>query len=92
MALAGRHGKKKVSPNISCYGCEEKGHISWQCKMKSKLGKGKLGGKQKEAMEANTVADEEFAFCGGEDTALAVSPESWLADLACTSHIAQDLY
>ena len=41
-------------------------------------------------MEANAaVDDDEFAFCG-EDTALAVSPDSWLADSACTSHIAQD--
>jgi hypothetical protein len=38
------------------------------------------------------AADEEFAFCGncGEDVALAVSPDSWLADSACTSHIAWD--
>lgn len=88
MALAGKHGKKKVNLNITCYLCGDKGHISRQCKKKSKLGKGKSGGKQKEMMEANAAADE-FAFCG-EDTALAVSPESWLADLACTSPIAWD--
>ena len=42
-------------------------------------------------MEANSAADdEEFEFCGGENTALAVSPESWMPDLACTSHIAWD--
>ena len=88
MALAGKGGKKKVNPNITCYVCREKGHISQQCKKKSKLGKGKLGGKQKEMMEANAVVnDDEFAFCG-EGTALAVSPDSWLADSACTSHIA----
>jgi hypothetical protein len=40
--------------------------------------------------EANAAADEdEFAFCG-ENTALAVSQDSWLADSACTSHIAWD--
>jgi hypothetical protein len=41
-------------------------------------------------MEANAVVDEdEFVFCG-EDTALAVSLDSWLTDSACTSHIVQD--
>ena len=90
MALAGKGGKKKVNPNITCYGCGGKGHISRQCKKKFKSGKGKSGGKQKETTEANAVADDdEFAFCG-EDMALAVSPDSWLADSACTSHIAWD--
>ena len=43
-------------------------------------------------MEANAAADDEFAFCGdcGDDVALAVSPDSWLADSACTSHIVWD--
>ena len=69
-----------------------KGHISRQCKKKPKSGKGKSGEKQKNETNANTAADEEFTFCGdcGEDVALAVSPDSWLADSACTSHIAQD--
>jgi hypothetical protein len=25
MALAGKHGKRKVNPKITCYRCEEKG-------------------------------------------------------------------
>ena len=91
-ALAGKPGKRNVNPNITCYKCGEKGHISRQCKKKSKSGKGKSGEKQKNETNANMAADEEFAFCGdcGEDVALAVSPDSWLADSACTSHIAWD--
>ena len=91
-ALAGKPGKKNVNPNITCYNCGEKGHISRHCKKKSKSGKGKSGGKQKEGTNANAAADEEFAFYGDykEDVALAVSPDSWLADSACTSHIARD--
>ena len=85
IALAGKGGKKKVNPNITCYRCREKGHISQQCKKKSKSGKGKPGGKQKEMMEANAAVDDnEFAFCG-EDMALVVSPDSWLADSAGTA-------
>src|ERR1700676_561469 len=53
-------------------------------------GKVEPGGmRQREVMEANAAVDEEFAFCGG-DMALAASPDSWLADSACTSHIARD--
>jgi hypothetical protein len=63
-----------------------KGHIGWQYKKKAKDGKGSKGGKQRETMEANVVADDEFAFCGdcGDDTVLVVLPDSWLADSACT--------
>jgi transposase InsO family protein len=91
-ALAGKHGKKKYNPNITCFRCGEKGHIGRQCKKKPKDGKGSKGGKQKESTEAHAAADEEFAFCGdcGDDIALVVSPDSWLADSACTSHIARD--
>jgi gag-polypeptide of LTR copia-type len=46
--------KKKFNPNITCFRCGEKGQIGQQCK----------GGKQKEMMEANVAAEEEFAFCG----------------------------
>ena len=44
MASAGKHGKKKVNPNITCYKCGEKEHISWKCKKKSNLERGNCGG------------------------------------------------
>jgi Zinc knuckle len=92
MALAGKYGKQKYNPNITCFRCGEKGHIGQQCRKKAKDGKGSKGGKQREMTEANAMADEEFAFCGdcGDDTVLIVLPDSWLADSECTSHIAQD--
>src|SRR6202790_5744417 len=79
-----------MNPNIMCFGWGEKGHISRQCKKKPKMVKGRPGGmRQREVTEANAAADEEFAFCG-EDTALAASPDSWVAVSGCTSHIAWD--
>jgi hypothetical protein len=92
MALAGKYGKKKYNPNITCFRCGEKGHIGWQCRKKAKDGKGSKGGKHREMTEANAVADEEFAFCGdcGDDTTLIVLLDSWLADSVCTSHIVWD--
>jgi gag-polypeptide of LTR copia-type len=92
MALAEKYGKKKYNPNITCFRWGGKGHIGQQCKKKAKDGKGSKGGKQREMMEANAVADEEFAFCGdcGDDTVLIGLPDSWLADSTCTSHIAWD--
>jgi hypothetical protein len=91
-ALACKHGKKKFNPSIMCFRCREKGHIGQQCKKKAKGGKESKSGKQKETMEASAAADDEFAFCGdcGNDTVLVVSPDSWLADSACTLHIAWD--
>jgi hypothetical protein len=69
-ALEGEYGKKKYDPNIMCFRCREKGHIGQQCKKKAKDGKGSKIGKQSEMMEANAVADDEFAFCGdcGDNT------------------------
>ena len=84
-ALAAKHGKKKINPNITCYGCGKKGHISHQCK-ENKSGKGKSAGDLKGATMANAVVEDDFAFCG-DDLALVASPDSWLSDSACTSHI-----
>jgi hypothetical protein len=90
--LAGKYGKKKYNPDITCFRCREKGHIGWQCRKKAKDGKGNKGGRQRETMEANVVVDEEFAFCGdcGDNTVLIFSLDSWLADSMCTSHVVQD--
>ena len=54
-----------------------------------KSGKGKSAGDQKGATMANAVVEDDFAFCG-DDLALVASPDSWLSDSACTSHIARD--
>ena len=35
------------------------------------------------------AVEDDFAFCG-DDLALIASPDSWLSDSACTSHIAQN--
>lgn len=86
--LAGKHRKKKINPNITCYNCGEKSHISHLCK-KSKLGKGKLSGDQKGATAANAAIEDDFAFFG-EDLALATSSKAWLSDSACTSHISRN--
>ena len=87
-ALVAKHGKKKINLNITCYGCGKKGHISHQCK-ENKSGKGKLAGDQKGVTMANAAVEADFAFCG-DDLALVASPDSWLSDSACTSHIAWD--
>ena len=79
-ALVAKHGKKKINPNITCYGCGKKGHISHQCK-ENKLGKGKSTGDQKGATMANAVVEDNLAFCG-DDLALVASPDSWLLDSA----------
>ena len=85
-ALVAKHGKKKINPNITCDGYGKKGHISCQCK-ENKLGKGKSAGDQKGATMANVAVEDDFAFCG-DDLALVASPDSWLSDSACISHIA----
>ena len=84
-ALAAKQEKKKINLNITCYGCGKKGHISHQCKS----GKGKLAGDQKGSTMANAAVEDDFAFYG-DDLALMASPDSWLSDSACTSHIAQN--
>src|ERR1700678_2383037 len=84
-ALAAKPWKKKINPNITCYGCGKKGHISRQCRS----GKGKLAGDQKGSTTANAAVEDDFAFCG-DDLALMASPDSWLSDSACTSHIARN--
>src|SRR5271168_2346335 len=82
-ALVAKPWKKKINPNITCYGCGKKGHISRQCRS----GKGKSAGDQKGSTTANAAVEDDFAFCG-DDLALMASPDSWLSDSACTSHIA----
>src|ERR1700678_3303866 len=84
-ALAAKPWKKKINPNITCYGCGKKGHISRQCRS----GKGKSAGDQKGSTTANAAVEDDFAFCG-DDLALMASPDSWLSDSACTSHIARN--
>ena len=81
-ALAAKPWKKKINPNITCYGCGKKGHISRQCRS----GKGKSVGDQKGSTTANAAVEDDFAFCG-DDLALMASPDSWLLGSACTSHI-----
>jgi hypothetical protein len=56
--------EKKFNLNITCFRCEEKGHIGQQCKKEANDGKGSKGGKQREMTEANVAVDDEFAFCG----------------------------
>src|ERR1700678_2434573 len=84
-ALAAKPWKKKINPNITCYGCGKKGHISHQCRS----GKGKLAGDQKGSTTVNAAVEDDFAFCG-DDLALMASLDSWLSDSACTSHIARN--
>ena len=90
-ALVAKTGKKKRNPNIVCWNCEEKGHIGRFCKKPQKKGKGKdQKGKKADSAYA-TVDDDDFAFCRlTDDTAMAVTPDSWLADSACTSHMVKD--
>ena len=90
-ALVAKTGKKKRNPNIVCWNCEEKGHIGRFCKKPQKKGKGKdQKGKKADSAHA-TVDDDDFAFCGlTDDIAMAVTPDSWLADSACTSHMVKD--
>jgi gag-polypeptide of LTR copia-type len=46
-ALAGKHGKKKVNLNITCYKCGEKGTSVGNVKRSPKMEKGKGGGEAK---------------------------------------------
>src|SRR5271154_1045043 len=99
-ALTGKFSKKKYNPNVTCYGCHKKGHIKPNCLEKSKSDPKKKDEKPKKSR--NSQAHEgvdEFAFMGTiEDVAedlsnsalTAVTSDAWLADSACTSHVAAD--
>jgi hypothetical protein len=88
-ALAAKTGKNKHKPNIVCFNCDEKGHISRFCKKKRKKGKG--GDQKGDSAHAAADDDDDYAFCGRtDDIAMAVTPDLWLADSACTSHIVKD--
>ena len=78
-------GKQKHNPNTVCFNCEEKGHISHFCKKKGK------GGDQKGGSTNASTKDDDFTFCSStNDIALAITPDSWLSDSACTSHVVKD--
>src|ERR1700679_3899606 len=84
-ALAAKPWKKKINPNITCYGWGKRGNIRRQ----ARAGKGKSAGDQKGSTTVNAAVEDDFAFCG-DDLALMATPDSWLSDSACTSHIARN--
>ena len=96
-ALTGTKKKKKFSKNITCYNCGKPGHIRSECRSpkKEKDKDGKEGkGKELKGDKAH-VAEEskDYAWVATIDQPVAltgISQSAWLADSACTTHVARD--
>ncbi|SJL04342.1 uncharacterized protein ARMOST_07708 [Armillaria ostoyae] len=88
------HRKKKFNLKITCYGCEETGHIRTNCpngkKNSRKLWKRKGKG-QTQAHVAKSDSDEEdYAFCIADVVLTSFSRISWLGDSGATRHIVKN--
>lgn len=85
----------KKNPNIKCYSCGKKGHISTECRSKKKKGKsgkgyGKDGGNSGGSGESSNVATDEFAWVSAEALSAEGGGNLWFADSGATSHIVKD--
>ncbi|KAG5635013.1 hypothetical protein DXG03_005579 [Asterophora parasitica] len=90
----------KYNPNITCYNCNKKGHISSNCREPKKAngrGKKNRGGKGKgnsQKPDQAHQASDNFAFVtqSTNDIAFAahLPADSMLADSTATSHIFRD--
>ena len=101
-ALAAKNSgkfRKKRNPNIKCFKCGKKGHISTECQSKEKKessdrNKSKSGQKEGLTDQSNEAIDE-WSFSAIEEEeitlqALKADKETWLLDSGTSSHITHD--
>ena len=98
-ALAGTQKGKKSSKRITCYNCGKPGHIKSECRSPKKE-KGRDGkdwkGKDSKKEKAHVAEEEsvDYAWVAetiNQEVALTgISHNAWLADSACTTHVARE--
>ena len=95
---SGKFGNKR-NPNIKCFKCGKKGHISTECRSKEKKdssdGKDNKSKSGQRSTDRSNEAVDEWSFSAVEEDEIALqaikaNKEAWLLDSGTTSHITHD--
>lgn len=93
LAAKGKGGKPstkgKPGSNITCYNCQNQGHIACNCQSKKKTSGNQDSGSNNQANQAK----EAFIFAALDDTNTAFATDhhnTWVTDSGVTSHVCRD--